>query len=178
VPLRLKLPGRINVGNAAMAAAAVDVWGVDVRSAVAAFEQVGEVDGRYVEAPLAQGRVRLLLGKNPASWTELIDVAGSSGRPLVVAINARGADGRDPSWLWDVPFEQLAGRQVWAAGERRFDLAVRLSVAGLVVAGVLADPLAAAAQTGVTTPGGQAQPTVDIIANYTAFQALRARLVK
>ena len=29
--------------------------------------------------------------------------------PVVVAINARIADGRDPSWLWDVPFERLAG---------------------------------------------------------------------
>ena len=33
------------------------------------------------------------------------------------SINARIADGHDPSWLWDVPFERLAGRLV--VGHRR-----------------------------------------------------------
>ncbi len=51
--------------------------------------------------------------------------------PVVVAINARIADGRDPSWLWDVPFERLAGRLVVASGERSRDLAVRLRYAGV-----------------------------------------------
>src|SRR5439155_1441465 len=49
--------------------------------------------------------------------------------PVVVGINARIADGRDPSWLWDVPFERLAGRFVVATGERGRDLAVRLHYA-------------------------------------------------
>ena len=46
--------------------------------------------------------------------------------PVVIAINARTADGHDPSWLWDVPFELLRGRAVTATGERGLDLAVRL----------------------------------------------------
>jgi UDP-N-acetylmuramyl tripeptide synthase len=165
----LRLPGQVNVGNAAMAAAAASLAGVSPAASIAAFAQVGDVDGRYLEARAAGREVRLLLGKNPASWTELIELAGRSGRELVVAINARGADGRDPSWLWDVPFERLAGRTAHAAGERRYDLAVRLDVAGLAVAHTAADPLAAA---GAFPPG---RP-VDIVANYTAFQNLRARL--
>ena len=28
--------------------------------------------------------------------------------PVIVTINSNAADGRDPSWLWDVPFEQAA----------------------------------------------------------------------
>jgi UDP-N-acetylmuramyl tripeptide synthase len=169
LPTHLRLPGRINVGNAAMAAAAVGVWGIPPATAIAAFEQVEDVDGRYVEAVADGRRVRLLLGKNPASWTELIDIVATSGHRLVIAINSRGADGRDPSWLWDVPFERLTGREVWATGERRFDLAVRLSTAGLAVLGVTDDPLAAVARTA----GDEA---VDVVANYTAFQALRARV--
>ena len=51
--------------------------------------------------------------------------------PVVVAINARIADGQDPSWLWDVPFERLQGRLVVATGERSRDLAVRLHYAGV-----------------------------------------------
>ena len=43
--------------------------------------------------------------------------------PVVIGINAGVADGRDPSWLWDVPYERLQGRFVVALGERRHDLA-------------------------------------------------------
>ena len=46
--------------------------------------------------------------------------------PVIVTINSNAADGRDPSWLWDVPFERLRGRVVVATGDRRRDLAVRL----------------------------------------------------
>ena len=28
---------------------------------------------------------------------------------MIVTINSNAADGRDPSWLWDVPFERLRG---------------------------------------------------------------------
>jgi hypothetical protein len=85
----------------------------------------------------------------------------------VVAINARIADGRDPSWLWDVPFERLAGRLVVATGERNRDLAVRLHYAGVEYRRE-PDPIAAIAATGA--------PSVDVVANYTSFQVLRARL--
>ncbi|MDR1152224.1 MAG: MurT ligase domain-containing protein [Bifidobacteriaceae bacterium] len=169
-PVRLRLPGRVNIANAAMAVAAVGAWGVTPEAAVATFERVEDVDGRYVEAMVEGHQIRLLLGKNPASWTELIDMVSETRRSLIVAINARGADGRDPSWLWDVPFEVLAGREVWATGERRFDLAVRLSVAGLNVVGVTDDPLAAVARTA-------AGDAADVVANYTAFQGMRARVM-
>jgi UDP-N-acetylmuramyl tripeptide synthase len=167
----LRLPGRVNVGNAALALAAAAELGVDPQIGAPALQQVGDVDGRYISVPYQGRQVRLLLGKNPASWTELVDLVGRSGRELVVAINARGADGRDPSWLWDVPFEQLAGRHVHAAGERCYDLAVRLTVAGLSIVDVMADPLAAVV---ACPPGSQ----VDVVANYTAFQNLRARVVQ
>jgi alpha-ketoglutarate-dependent taurine dioxygenase len=88
-------------------------------------------------------------------------------RPLLVIINAREADGRDTSWLWDVPFEQLTSRPVVASGERAADLGVRLSYAGLEHQTV-SDPLAALA----TLPAG----TVDVVANYTAFHYFRRRL--
>ena len=50
---------------------------------------------------------------------------------MIITINANDADGRDPSWLWDVLFEKLRGRTVIATGDRRFDLAVRLLHAGV-----------------------------------------------
>jgi UDP-N-acetylmuramyl tripeptide synthase len=168
---QLALPGRFNVANAAIALAAVTARGVGTDSALDAFGRVNDVDGRYVRASVEGHEARLLLGKNPASWTEMMQLVAGSPALLVTVLNARGADGRDPSWIWDVPFEDWAGRPCWVAGERRFDLAVRLDTAGLEVLGVSLDPLAATAEA---APG----QGLDIVANYTAFQELRGQVVK
>ena len=72
-----------------------------------------------------------MLAKNPAGWDELLDLVAGSDAPLVVSINARIADGADPSWLWDVPYERLAGRAVVATGDRFRDLSVRLHYGGV-----------------------------------------------
>ena len=42
-----------------------------------------------------------------------------AGRRVVIAVNARVADGKDPSWLWDVPYELLRGRPVAARRRTR-----------------------------------------------------------
>jgi UDP-N-acetylmuramyl tripeptide synthase len=75
--------------------------------------------------------VRTLLAKNPAGWRETLDVLATGDTPVVLVMNAREADGRDLSWLWDVPFERLGGRRVVVCGKRATDLAVRLSYAEL-----------------------------------------------
>ncbi|HTC86179.1 MAG TPA: DUF1727 domain-containing protein, partial [Candidatus Acidoferrum sp.] len=113
---------------------------------------------------------RLLLAKNPAGWLEVFDMLAPSPGPVVVVINARIADGRDPSWLWDVPFERLAGRTVAASGERSRDLAVRLSYAGVDFRRI-DDPLEAVKALGVS--GAVA---VDVAANYTAMRDVNHRL--
>ena len=169
-PLELALPGRFNRANAAMAAVAALALGGEPRPALAAMRAVSAVEGRYaqLELPGPPAQVaRLLLAKNPAGWVELFGLLAPAPGAVVVAINARVADGRDPSWLWDVPFEQLAGRPVVATGERWRDLAVRLRYAD-VAAEAVADPLAAVRAAGAGA--------VDVVANYTAFQGLRRRL--
>jgi CobQ-like glutamine amidotransferase family enzyme len=112
---------------------------------------------------------RLLLAKNPAGWTELLDMLDGGTDPVVIGINARIADGHDPSWLWDVDFERLAGRLVVATGDRRADLAVRLRYAGVEHATV-AGPLDALVRPGTAT--------VEYVGNYTAFQDLRRLLAR
>jgi UDP-N-acetylmuramyl tripeptide synthase len=112
--------------------------------------------------------VRLLLAKNPAGWSEALQMARPDSG-LVIAVNARAADGRDPSWLWDVPFEVLRGRHAVATGERSRDVAVRLRYAG--VEHVRVDDLAAAVRQAYgATPG---TGPVEVLANYTAFQGYR-----
>ena len=81
-------------------------------AAVGAMAAVREVAGRYATVDTGATSARLLLAKNPAGWAEVFDMLMPAPGPVVVAINARTADGHDPSWLWDVSFERLAGRLV------------------------------------------------------------------
>ncbi len=149
--LGLRLPGRCNLANAAMALAGAERLGAEPRAAVAAMDAVGDVGGRYRTATIGAARARLLLAKNPAGWLEVFDLLAPPPGPVVVAINARIADGRDPSWLWDVPFERLQGRPVVATGDRSRDLAVRLRYADVEhrrIDDVVAAVAAAAPATG------------------------------
>ena len=131
------------------------------------MESVEEVAGRFTVRSFGEVRARLMLAKNPAGWDELLDLVAGSDAPLVVSINARVADGADPSWLWDVPYERLAGRSVVATGDRFRDLSVRLHYAG-VRPHDRARPGPRRAHRRPATPDG----VVDVIGNYTAFHDL------
>ncbi len=168
----LGLPGRANVANAAMALAAAASLGASWESALDALRLVTDVGGRYLRTVYAGRDVRLLLAKNPAGWAEVLEqLAGGTG-PVVVSVNARAADGRDTSWLWDVPFEQLAGRPVVAAGDRAADVSLRLRYAGVPHA-IRPDVLSSLPEI-TETPGGK----VDVVANYTAFATVRDALAR
>ena len=186
-PVRIALPGQFNRANAGMAAVAAQVLlevmgghGPDggppaLDLALGRLAGVTDVAGRFSTITRSGRPVRLLLAKNPAGWTaifDLLDETGATTAPVVLSVNARTADGLDTSWLWDVPFERLAGRTVVATGDRRLDLAVRLRYADIdhtVVDGPLAalDHALACSVDGVTT---------DFLGNYTAFADLRRAL--
>lgn len=163
LPLRLRLPGRCNRGNAVAALAAAHLLGVIPAAAADAMAHVSDVGGRFAVIDRGVHRLRLLLAKNPAGWAETITMIPER-RPLLVVINAREADGRDTSWLWDVPFEALGPRPVVAAGDRAADLGVRLSYAG-----VDHETCAAPGAALRLLPAGE----VDVVANYSAFHQLR-----
>lgn len=182
-PIALHLPGWCNRANAVMAAAAAMAFGVRPADALPAMTDVGAVAGRYEVVEVAGARVRLLLAKNPAGWAETLDLIRPPPVPVVVGINAKVADGRDPSWLWDVPFEHLRGRLVVATGDRGRDLAVRLRYADVehtMVPGYR-EAVKVAAQSAEHPSSTEPRPPglmvdVDLAANYTSFQAARAEL--
>ncbi|GAA3865610.1 MurT ligase domain-containing protein [Streptomyces sedi] len=163
-PIRLQLPGRANQANATTAAAVAAAFGIHPQVALQRMESVAAVAGRY-DVVSYQGRdIRLLLAKNPAGWLETFSLIDPAPAPVLLSVNARGADGTDTSWLWDVDYTRLAGRPVAVIGDRRLDLAVRLEVAN-VDFGVYDTLDQAIAQL----PAGR----IEAIANYTAFQDLR-----
>jgi lipid II isoglutaminyl synthase (glutamine-hydrolysing) len=167
LPLDLRLPGRTSASNALFALAGAAALGVDPARALAAVARVDDVDGRWRPRSIDGRVVRLMLSKNPSSWSEIIERAAGGTDPLVVVMDARGGSGKDCAFLWDAPFERLAGRTVVAAGNRAADVALRMHVAGLEVR-VVPDPTAAIR----SLPPGP----VDVAANYPAFLALAATL--
>ncbi len=164
--LDLLLPGAFNRANAAMALTALSFVGVDLESALARVNALSNVAGRFGKRQWNGHTLRLLLAKNPAGFGAMLDTVTHDGTDVWVAINARVADGRDPSWLYDVPFEKLRGHRVFCLGDRRLDLATRLDYGNVDY--VVVDDLA-------TLP--ESPTTIDVLANYTAFQDWRERSV-
>jgi UDP-N-acetylmuramyl tripeptide synthase len=170
LPVVLLIPGLFNHRNAVLAAAAAEVLGVPADRAFEAMGRIEGVAGRFSVQDVGGVSTRLLLAKNPAGWEELLFLVAPGTSPVVVAINARIADGRDPSWLWDVPFERLSGRPIVATGERSADLSVRLHYAGVEHERV-PDPVEAVALA-ARLGGDRGVETIEFIGNYTAFHDL------
>ncbi len=163
--VHLQLPGRVNLANAATALAVAAHFRVRVSDALPRLAEVKSIAGRYAMVEREGRVIRLLLAKNPAGWLEAFDMAEPA--PTLLSINARDPDGLDTSWLYDVDFSPLRGRQVYITGDRAMDLAVRLEVNEVAFTHV---PGFADAVTAV--PPGR----LEVIANYTAFQDIRAEL--
>lgn len=112
----------------------------------------------------ASGRtVTTRLAKNPESWR--VGLAAIKSPQVILALNARGIDGRDTSWLWDIEFTPLLGKEVICIGERKLDIAYRLSVQGINV------------KTEVSFEKAVSQfdqRDIEGVASYTAFQDLIA----
>src|ERR1700761_4334200 len=166
-PIELALPGRANRSNAVVALAVAEVFGVGAAPAMSAVSQVRSVAGRYTQVERNGCALRLLLAKTPAGWLEALDVLVPPPVPVLLAVNAQIPDGRDTSWLWDVDYRRLRGRPVFVAGERKTDLAVRLE------ADEVGFRLVASVDEAIQLAHS---PSMEVIANYTAFQHIRTVL--
>ena len=165
--LQLALPGRANRSNAVVALAVAAYFGASVDQALPRLREVRSVAGRYTQVQRHGRLVRLLLAKNPAGWLEAFDVLAPAPAPVLLAVNAQTPDGKDTSWLWDVDYRVVRSRPVFVSGERRLDLAVRLEADQVPFE--LVDDIDAAVSR---VDGAE----LDVIANYTAFQQIRATL--
>ncbi|HZQ39091.1 MAG TPA: DUF1727 domain-containing protein, partial [Dehalococcoidia bacterium] len=131
--------------------------------------------GRQERLAIAGRDVQVLLCKNPAGMNQALAAVLADQRPLhlLIALNDGVQDGRDISWIWDVDFEQLAGRarSIVASGSRAGDLALRLKYAGLGDAVALERDAAPALDRALAlTPAGG---RLSILPTYTAMLRLR-----
>ena len=157
------IPGFAAQQNAARAFIVANEFGVDLVAANQAIGMVNAVDGRFANKKIGQTNFPLLLSKNPASWRETLKTSSTGPSDVLLIVNANTQDGKDTSWLWDVDFKILQGRRVIVSGDRRVDVAARLTVDGIVHQ-VVENEIEAAKVFG--------EVDADIIASYTAFHRL------
>lgn len=134
VAIEFPLAGVYNLYNALAAAAVAGALGVEEETLAQVLGSAEAAFGRVERVELEGRAIYLLLIKNPAGFTQVLDTfLRRDGLNLVLAINDNDADGRDVSWLWDVPLEVLAPHQpqVVTAGIRGADMALRLHYAGI-----------------------------------------------
>jgi UDP-N-acetylmuramyl tripeptide synthase len=172
----ISLPGFYNVYNALSAATVTAGLGIDFKDILAGLERFRPAFGRG-ETIEAEGRtLRLMLAKNPTGFTEVLRTLFSEDatRHLLLVLNDNIADGRDISWIWDVDFEQITGKDMalTISGTRADDLAVRLKYAS-VTGTVEGNIPAAITQAIEATPRGE---TLYIVPTYTSMLAVRGEL--
>lgn len=171
-PLTLHLPGLFNAYNL-LAAAAGALWvGLPATALAKGVSSYHSLFGRAEKKQIDGKDVLILLIKNPVGAGEVLKVAVADPQArLVIMINDNYADGRDVSWLWDAPFELLAGsmqRPIIVSGSRAHDMAVRLKYAGVPESRIDIQPdIHQAFRQGLQTT--QPTETLYVLPTYTAL---------
>jgi len=172
------LPGVYNLYNVLAALASATVAEVPLETSLSSFASTTAAFGRVETIQWRGRKLLMLLIKNPTGATQVLEtfLVRAEAPKVLIAINDNYADGRDVSWLWDVPFERLAksNAKLISSGLRATDMALRLHYADLKseVEPELAkalDKLVAGLESGQT---GYILPT------YTAMLALRKLIGK
>lgn len=134
----VNLPAMYNIYNAIGAVAAVSEMGLGAQAAISALADFQCGFGRMERFPLGKGGARMMLVKNPAGCSQVIEFLENVREKfaLVVCLNDRSADGTDISWIWDADFEglsRLSGylEKVVVSGDRASDMALRIKYAGI-----------------------------------------------
>lgn len=177
----LALPGQWNKNNARLALNVLEQLQISSESILKSWPKVKEVAGRNAIFNIGKEKtLQLFLAKNPAGYNELlkhISVTGSFLKGEVIhnygtifAFNCNIADGKDPSWLYDVRFEDFELNKCFVFGQRATDMTLRLKIAGQDVARF--DSLQEIIKN---------NPNIEhfyLIASYTQFHALSKSLPK
>ncbi len=175
--VELQLPGLYNIYNALAAAAVADSLDVRASGISHSLHGVQAAFGRVEKLKVDGKDLYVLLVKNPTGFNQIIQtfLMNKKQQHMLICINDNFADGRDVSWLWDVAFEELAGREhhISVSGTRCNDMALRLKYAELSVDFATSDLSVALNQFVTQLPEGH---TGYIIPTYTAMLALRQRL--
>jgi UDP-N-acetylmuramyl tripeptide synthase len=172
------LPGTYNLYNALAAISVVSSFGVSQKTLADVIASAKPAFGRAERVSVHGRELYLLLIKNPAGFSQILDtfLVSEQGVSVLFIINDNDADGRDVSWLWDVPLEVLSRIKptAIASGIRGSDMRLRLHYAG-VGSSFEADIAAALDELIDGTPAGG---VAYVLPTYTSMLAVRKALSK
>lgn len=178
VTTTLQLQGVYNIYNASAALAlARTIIGdsIDQPKLIDTLSRITPAFGRGETVVLGGQPIELVLVKNPSGFRLGLSSFTPDGYQTMIAINDNYADGRDMSWLWDVPFDSLRTHGVsHVTGIRAYDMALRLQYDEVPISNVTPDLVTALRHFIATAPD---QPK-RIFCTYTAMLALRRELGK
>ena len=173
----LALRGIYNTFNAAAALAlVVQICGdqLKVQPLIDTLAHIQPAFGRGESLTINGAPLELVLVKNPSGFRLGLSSFDAAGTSTMIAINDNYADGRDMSWLWDVPFDSLREHGVaMISGRRAYDMALRLDYDEVPFTAVEPD-LAKALQTFLASSVGPKR----IYCTYTAMLTLRKQLAQ
>lgn len=133
IRLDLNYRGFYNIYNVLAAFSVYDLLGFPSENVNRILGEYKPQIGRMEQFTVGGKPVILNLAKNPAGFNQAIATLSDDRRTkdVLFAVNDCPSDGMDISWLYDVDFEKLENvKNIYASGERRFDLALRLKYAG------------------------------------------------
>lgn len=135
--------------------------------------------GRMERIPLEDGKsLCFLLVKNPAGYSQTLNILSKQQDigAMIWGLNDKAPDGRDVSWIWDIPFENYSFPHTvplhYVLGDRKLDLHLRLNYAYEGFSPVENETLIHFIQS---APQGK---TIYLVCNYTAMLETRALLSK
>ena len=129
------LPGVYNRYNTIAAILLAEKIGINEKNILLALKNFKPAFGRQEDLEIDGKKIKIFLSKNPTSFNEsLRTIRDLKARNLLIVLNDRIPDGQDVSWIWDVDFEEIDKREfVSVAGDRTYDMALRLKYAGLPI---------------------------------------------
>lgn len=176
-PVELKIDGVYNVLNAAGALALArlvcDASPDESSILLRELADVKPAFGRGEAITIDGEPLEIVLVKNPSGFRLALHSYAEAPAATMIAINDNYADGRDMSWLWDVPFESLAPSVAMITGTRAYDMALRLQYDLVDVSHVIPD-LSKALGDFISHTSGRRR----IYCTYTSMLAIRRELAK
>lgn len=128
--------GVYNIYNALCAYGVCKELNIEDEYILSSFKNQSSSFGRQEVINIHSKKVKIILVKNPAGYNQAIDTVmlNESNASAAFLLNDNYADGTDISWIWDVNFEKLKDlslKEIFIGGDRLYDMAVRLKIAGL-----------------------------------------------
>ncbi len=124
--------GLFNRYNLTAAALVLEkVWQLGLDEIKKSLSTFNSAFGRQELILVKNKKVLLQLAKNPSRFNQALSILNELGdepKNVVIVLNNKIPDGRDVSWIWDVDFQPLLEqtKTIFIAGDRAFDMAVRL----------------------------------------------------